>query len=102
MMSGKDLSTDIAALRSLVSGASGTMNSGLRGDAVSGAPLPPALAAFSAKVRKASASVSDGDVQALLQSGLSEDAVFELVVCSAVGSGLERLQAGLRALRSKA
>ena len=42
--------------------------------------------------------VTDGDVQALLDAGLSEDEVFELTVSVAVAAGLERWRAGTRVL----
>jgi len=38
-------------------------------------------------------------VEAVRAAGLSEDAVFELTVAAAVGAGLDRLDAGMRALR---
>jgi alkylhydroperoxidase family enzyme len=43
--------------------------------------------------------VTDGDVQALKDAGFSEDEIFEHTVAAAVAAGLERLDAGLRALR---
>lgn len=42
--------------------------------------------------------VTDADVEALREGGLSEDEIFELTVSVAVASGLDRLEAGLRAL----
>ena len=41
---------------------------------------------------------TDAQVEALLAAGLSEDEVFELSVSTAVAAGLERLDAGLKAL----
>ncbi len=42
--------------------------------------------------------VSDEDVQSLKDAGHSEDEIFELTVSAAAAAGLERLDAGLRAL----
>ena len=42
--------------------------------------------------------VADADVDALRAGGLSEDEIFELTVSTAVAAGLERLEAGLRAI----
>ena len=38
--------------------------------------------------------VTDGDVESLLASGLSEDEIFEATVAAAVTAGLERFVAG--------
>jgi alkylhydroperoxidase family enzyme len=40
----------------------------------------------------------DEDVEALKASGCSEDEIFEQTVAAAVGEGLRRLEAGMRAL----
>jgi alkylhydroperoxidase family enzyme len=42
--------------------------------------------------------VTDRDVQALKDTGFSEDEIFEQTVSTAVAAGLERLDAGLGAL----
>jgi hypothetical protein len=38
-------------------------------------------------------------VKRLLESGMSQDAVFELTVVAALGAAAERLEAGMRAMR---
>jgi hypothetical protein len=48
------------------------------------------------KVASGAHAVTDSDVAAAVASGLSEDAVFELVVCAAVGEA-ERQYDGARA-----
>ena len=59
----------------------------------------PAVAApYLEKVRLHAYRVTDGDVEALLASGLSEDEVFEATVSAAVAAGLARFDAGLRTL----
>jgi alkylhydroperoxidase family enzyme len=60
---------------------------------------PPELAAYLDKVRRHAYKITDQDVQALKDDGYSEDAIFEHTVSAAVASGLERLEAGLKALR---
>jgi alkylhydroperoxidase family enzyme len=43
--------------------------------------------------------VTDEDVAGLLSAGLSEEAVFEATIATAVGAGWARMEAVLRALR---
>jgi len=61
-------------------------------------PTPPELATYVEKVRLHAYRVTDGDVDALKAAGFSEDEIFEHTVSAAVAAGLERLDAGLRAL----
>ena len=51
------------------------------------------------KVRRNAYEVTEEDVQALTDSGYSEDVIFEQTVSVAVAAGLERLEHGLRVLR---
>jgi alkylhydroperoxidase family enzyme len=60
---------------------------------------PPELRPYLEKVRRRAYSVTDGDVEELKRAGFSEDEIFEHTVSGAVAAGLERLEAGLRALR---
>jgi alkylhydroperoxidase family enzyme len=60
---------------------------------------PPEFAAYLDKVRRHAYRTTDADVQALKDAGYSEDEIFEHTVSVAVAAGLERLDAGLRALR---
>ena len=50
------------------------------------------------KVAKHPAQITDDDVAAVKASGLSEDQIFELVVCAAVGQAARQYQNGLAAL----
>jgi alkylhydroperoxidase family enzyme len=50
------------------------------------------------KVAKHAHRVTDDDVAAVRASGLSEDQIYELVVCAAVGQATRQLEAGLAAL----
>jgi alkylhydroperoxidase family enzyme len=60
---------------------------------------PPAVAQrYADTVRRNAYRVTDADIDALRASGLSEDEIFEITVSAAVAAGLERREAGLRAL----
>jgi len=71
----------------------------LRAAAQPGRPAPPELAPYLEKVRRHAYRVTDADVQRLKDTGFSEDEIFEHTVSAAVAAGLERLDAGVRALR---
>jgi alkylhydroperoxidase family enzyme len=59
---------------------------------------PPAARTYLDTVRRHAYRVTDRHVLELREAGLSEDEIFELTVAAAVAAGLERLEAGLRAL----
>ncbi|HYZ77428.1 MAG TPA: hypothetical protein VE596_08645 [Gaiellaceae bacterium] len=71
----------------------------LRAAAQPDGPAPPAFASYLEKVRRHAYQVTDADVQRLKDEGFSEDEIFEHTVSTAVAAGLERLDAGLAALR---
>jgi alkylhydroperoxidase family enzyme len=71
----------------------------LRAAAQPGRPTPPELAPYLEKVRRHAFQVTDADVQRLKDAGFTEDEIFEHTVSAAVAAGLERLEAGLEALR---
>jgi hypothetical protein len=50
------------------------------------------------KVATKPSRVSDKDIVAAKAAGLSEDQIFELVICGAVGQAARQYDAGLRAL----
>lgn len=60
-------------------------------------PSPP-LDALVAKVAGRSAQVTEADLAAAKASGRTEDEVFELVICAAVGRSARLYDAGLAAL----
>jgi alkylhydroperoxidase family enzyme len=62
-------------------------------------PAPPEFASYLAKVRRGAYAVTDQDVEELKAAGFSEDEIFEHTVSAAVAAGLERLEAGLGAMR---
>lgn len=54
------------------------------------------------KVARHAFQVTDDDVAAVRRSGLSEDQVFELVVCAAIGEATRQYETGLAALEAAA
>jgi alkylhydroperoxidase family enzyme len=62
-------------------------------------PAPAELLPYLEKVRLHAYKVTDRDVEALKEMGFTEDEIFEQTVAAATAAGLERLEAGLRALR---
>jgi alkylhydroperoxidase family enzyme len=62
-------------------------------------PPPPALAGYLEKVRARAYDVSDADVEALREAGISEVEIFEQTVAVAIAEGLRRLDAAGRVLR---
>src|SRR5690606_38612318 len=69
-----------------------------RAGAYDGAGLPPPLDLLVDKVATRSAPVTEADLAAAKASGCSEDELFELVVCAAVGQSTRMYEAGLAAL----
>ena len=60
--------------------------------------LSPPLDALIAKVADRPTQVTEQDLAAALASGCTEDQLFELVVCAAVGQSTRLYEAGLTAL----
>ncbi|HVV58555.1 MAG TPA: hypothetical protein VHC45_09345 [Gaiellaceae bacterium] len=71
----------------------------LRANLAAAPAPPPAAEAYLAKVRAKAYTVTDADVDALREAGLSEDEIFEQTVAAAIGEGLRRLDAAERVLR---
>jgi alkylhydroperoxidase family enzyme len=61
--------------------------------------VPATATDYVETVRRHAYRVTDAQVEALRAAGLGEDEIFELTVATAVGAGLERLEAGMQALR---
>ena len=70
----------------------------LRGAAQPERPAAPEFARYLEKVRLHAYKVTDADVQELKDAGFSEDEILEQTVSAATAAGLERLEAGLKAL----
>jgi hypothetical protein len=64
--------------------------------------LAPPLDALIDKVASRPAQVTDADFAAAKASGFSEDQLFELVICAAVGQSTRLYEAGLAALAETA
>jgi hypothetical protein len=60
--------------------------------------LPPPLDVLIGKVADSPTQVTEADLAASKASGCTEDQLFELVVCAAVGASTRRYEAGLAAL----
>jgi hypothetical protein len=69
-----------------------------RDRAFGNAGLPPPLDALIDKVATRPAQVTDADFAAAKASGCTEDQLFELVICAAVGQSSRLYDAGLAAL----
>jgi alkylhydroperoxidase family enzyme len=69
-----------------------------RARAFSNDGLTPPLDALIDKVADRPAQVTDADLAAARASGCTEDQIFELVVCAAVGQSTRLYEAGLAAL----
>jgi hypothetical protein len=61
--------------------------------------LPQGLCDLVDKIARHAYKVTDEDIERLLEAGWSEDELFELIVATATGAGLARLDLGLAALR---
>ena len=66
--------------------------------AFNNADLPEPLHALLDKVATRATQVTDADFAATGASSFSEDEVFELVICAAVGQATRQYEAGLAAL----
>jgi hypothetical protein len=64
--------------------------------------LSPPLDTLIGKVATRPAQVTEGDFAAARASGFSEDQLFELVICAAVGQSARLYEAGLAALAEAA
>lgn len=94
--------TDITRLRreliGRVLGNPGTAPKELRQKAFDNSGLDDPLCTLVEKVAHRSEAVTDEDVAAARSAGLSEDQIFEIVVCAAVGQADRQYTAALDAL----
>lgn len=70
----------------------------LRASAFGNAGLPPPLQTLIGKVATRPTQVTDADFAAAKASGISEDQLFELVICAAVGQSARLYESGLAAM----
>lgn len=69
-----------------------------RARAFRNAGLPSPLDGLIGKVATRPAQITDADFAAAAASGVTEDQVFELVICAAVGESARQYEVGLAAL----
>ena len=94
-----------AAFRALVDRVltqEGRASAELRASAFNNADVATPLQALIGKVANRPTQVTDSDFAAAKASGFSEDQLFELVVCAAVGQSARLYEAGLAALSEAA
>jgi alkylhydroperoxidase family enzyme len=76
----------------------GTASRASRRAAFDNAELDEPLRTLVGKVARQPTRVTDEDIDAAKASGLTEDQIFEVVVCAAVGQATRQYQAALAAL----
>ena len=91
----------VNALRQAVFQSSGSTELAIRAAAGSGGELPEPVGSYAAKVRDQSYRITDADFARLTAAGLSDDAIFEITIAAVVGAALQRLDAGMGALRGR-
>jgi alkylhydroperoxidase family enzyme len=89
----------IAALRERVLNGPGVVDPSIRAAAFEGTGVPDDLAAYVDKVVNHAYKVTDSDVERLKAAGYSEDAIFEITVAAALGAGVRRYEAGVKAMQ---
>jgi alkylhydroperoxidase family enzyme len=62
------------------------------------APAATEMSSYLAKVRDRAFAITDQDVEALKQAGVSEDEIFEQTVAVAIAEGLRRLDRAAEAI----
>ncbi|HEX4169111.1 MAG TPA: hypothetical protein VHZ55_26915 [Bryobacteraceae bacterium] len=78
----------------------GKASSSMRRAAFNNSGLAEPLGALADKAAKHAYTVADEDIDAARVSGLSEDEIFEIVVCAAIGQATRQCEAALSALES--
>jgi hypothetical protein len=61
--------------------------------------LPEDLNDYVSKVALHADKVTDSDIDRLKGAGYSEDAIFEITLCAAMGAGLARMERGIALLK---
>jgi alkylhydroperoxidase family enzyme len=80
----------------------GTASHAQRRAAFDNAAVAESLSTLVQKVAKHAYEVTDEDIAAARASGLSEDQIFEIVVCSAIGQATRQYDTALAALEAAA
>jgi alkylhydroperoxidase family enzyme len=92
-----DIDQHRKALLARVTEGDGRATTAHRREAFAGSGPEPARALL-AKVTQHASRITDEDIAAAKAAGLSEDQIFELVVCAAVGQANRQLESALAAL----
>jgi hypothetical protein len=95
-----DISRQRKALIERVLSEAGTASQKERKAAFENIGLMQPVATLIQKVATHAASVTDRDVAAARASGLSEDQIFELIVCAAIGQSTRQYDSGRAALHA--
>ena len=66
-----------------------------------GPRLPQELGSYIDKVALHAFKVTDSDIEALRDTGYSEDAIFELTLSAALGAGIARLDRAMAAMKGE-
>jgi hypothetical protein len=90
-----------AVVRRAVDGP-GTASAAARRAAFDNQGVDESARALVAKVAKAAWTVTDADVAATRSAGVSEDEIFELAICAALGQATRQLDTALAALDAAA
>lgn len=77
----------------------GVTEPNIREAAFQGGELPARFTEYVDKIFGESYRITDDDINKLLASGYSQDAIFEITVSAALGAATKRLEAGLSALK---
>ncbi|MCV7222594.1 carboxymuconolactone decarboxylase family protein [Mycolicibacterium elephantis] len=93
-----DITESHRALIARVLGGAGRAPSALRRAAFDNAGLTEPLHTLVDKVAYRARQVTDEDVAAARAAGLSEDQIFEVVVCAAVGQATRQYESAMAAL----
>jgi alkylhydroperoxidase family enzyme len=94
----RDKQALVTAIEQRILRGPGTAPGELRVQAFEQRDLPEPLATLLHKVAKRSYQVTDSDFAAALSAGFTEDQLFELVICAAVGESSRLYHAGMAAL----
>ena len=70
----------------------------LRAVVAAAEPARPELAGYLSLVRQRAYAITDENVNALKEAGVSEDEIFEQTVAAAIDEGLQRLDAARRVI----
>jgi alkylhydroperoxidase family enzyme len=87
-----------ALVRRILEGA-GKASSSERRAAFDNSALAGPLGALVDKVARHAYTVTDDDINAAKESGLSEDQIFEILVCAAIGQSTRQYDAALAVLK---